>query len=122
AVQRFMQEGKHIGYGFCLSRFGGGISSFAYLRNLPLDFLKIDSSLTYRLTSDPIDTVIVRAILAIGERMQIKVIAQYIKDNAIQEQLSQLGMDFMQGSTSELVSFEPNEPKSSTKSGSLSGS
>lgn len=105
-VQNFMQEGKKMGYGFCLSRFGGGISSFAYLRNLPLDFLKIDSSLTYRLTSDPIDAVIVRAILSIGDRMQIRVIAQNVSNQAVKELLTSLGIDYTQGSNKEILPLE----------------
>ena len=107
AVQRFMQEGKKTGYGFCLSRFGGGISSFAYLRNLPLDFLKIDSSLTYRLASDPIDSVIVHAILAIGEHMHIRVITQHVQDPTTRDLLTSLGIHYIQQSNNDLIPLEP---------------
>ncbi|WKJ90974.1 diguanylate cyclase [Methylomonas montana] len=100
-VQHFMQEGKKTGYHFCLSRFGGGVSSFAYLRNLPLDFIKIDSSLTQRLASDPIDAVIVRAIQAISEHMQIRIISYYTADAAMREFQGKLGIDYTQGSQAE---------------------
>ncbi|MGZ4957620.1 MAG: diguanylate cyclase [Methylomonas sp.] len=106
-VQRFMQEGKKAGYGFCLSRFGGSVSSFAYLRNLPLDFLKIDGSLTHRLDADPVDAVIVRAIQAIGEQMNIRLIAQYEQDQVIREFLSALGVDYMFGPSTGLMPLEP---------------
>lgn len=101
ALQHFMQQGKKAGYCFCLSQFGGGISSFTYLRNLPLDFIKIDSSLTQRLASDPIDAVIVRAIQAISEHMHIRVISYYTQDPAMRELLSRLGIDYIQNSQTE---------------------
>lgn len=106
-VQRFMLEGKKAGYGFCLSRFGGGVSSFAYLRNLPLDFLKIDGSLTHRLDSDPIDAVIVRAIQAISEHMNIRIITHYVQEQSTREFLGDLGVDYMLGPGNELIPLEP---------------
>lgn len=105
-VHHFMQEGKKAGYRFCLSQFGGGISSFTYLRNLPLDFIKIDSSLTQRLASDPIDAVIVRAIQAISEYMHIRVISYYTQDPAMREFLSSLGIDYIQNSQAESKPLE----------------
>lgn len=106
-VQRFMLDGKKSGYGFCLSKFGGGISSFAYLRNLPLDFLKIDGSLTYRLASDPIDSIIVRAIQSIGQHMKIRVIAQHMPGKSMKEVLSAMGIDYIQGPSNALIPMEP---------------
>lgn len=105
-VQHFMREGKKTGYGFCLSRFGAGVSSFAYLRNLPLDYLKIDSSLTHRLDSDPIDAVIVRAIQAIGQHMHIRIISQNLPDQSLRELMSSLGIDYMLEPVSELMPLE----------------
>lgn len=106
AVQRFMLDGKKSGYGFCLSKFGGGISSFAYLRNLPLDFLKIDGSLTHRLASDPIDSIIVRAIQSIGQHMQIRVIAQHIPGQNTKDFLATMGIDYAQGPSNALTALE----------------
>lgn len=95
--QKFMWECGGLGYRFCLSHFGGGISSFGYVRNLPLAFLKIDSSLTRRVESDPVDEEIIRAIQKIGERLRILIIAQNVESQAAADRLRGLGIHYIAG-------------------------
>ncbi|MGX2040315.1 diguanylate cyclase [Methylocaldum sp. MU1018] len=96
-VQDFISKGRAQGYRFCLSQFGGGVSSFAYIRNLPLDFLKIDDSLTYRVEIDDIDEAIVSAIQNIAEHMNILTIAQNVNGRTLLERLRTLGIHYAQG-------------------------
>ncbi|HLF95895.1 MAG TPA: diguanylate cyclase, partial [Methylococcaceae bacterium] len=117
-VQSFMLAGKKAGYRFCLGQFGGGISSFGYIRNLPLDFLKIDSSLTGRAGSDPIDAAIVRAIQDIGEHMHVRLVAQNVQDQSTREFLSALGIHYGQGPLfSQPIPLEPARPAPSADAG-----
>lgn len=97
AVRHFITKCKEQGYRFCLSQFGGGFSSFAYVRNLPLDFFKIDDSLTHRIEIDPIDEAIVGAIQNIAEQMNIRTIAQDVSSPTLLERLRGLGIHYAQG-------------------------
>jgi len=99
SAQHFMQLARQQGYTFCLSRFGSGVSSFAYLRNLPLEFIKIDSSLTQQLDTDPIDGIIVHAIKSIGEHMQIRIVCHHLEHPNLRDTVCQLGVDYIQAST-----------------------
>lgn len=95
--QKLMHELQGLGYRFCLSHFGGGVSSFAYIRNLPLAYLKIDSSLTRRVGTDPVDEEIIRAIQRIADRLQIKTFAQDLDSEATLGVLRDLGIHYVQG-------------------------
>lgn len=106
-AQHFMRQANNQGYVFCLSRFGSGISSFAYLRNLPLDFLKIDRSLTHQLDTDPIDSVIVRAIKSIGEHMHIRIISHHLENPDLRDMVCKLGIDYIQAPDDESVPLDP---------------
>jgi|GEM_PF-1794364 len=100
-VQDFMSRCKEQGYRFCLNQFGGGVSSFAYVRNLPLDFLKIDDGLTHRIEVDGIDKAIVSAIQNIAENMNILTIAQNVNSPSRLERLRTLGIHYAQGAAAE---------------------
>ena len=97
-AMRFINSLKEIGCKFSLDDFGRGLSSFGYLKDLPVDYLKIDGSFVRDLAHDPIDYAMVEAINQIGHVMDIATIAEYVQTNAALELLSGLGVDFVQGS------------------------
>lgn len=93
----FIGELKKKGFLFSLDDFGSGLSSFAYLKNLPVDFLKIDGVFVKNMHRDPVDYATVRAINEIGHAMGKKTIAEYVENELIHDQLRQLGVDYSQG-------------------------
>ena len=93
----FMIKLKALGYCFALDDFGSGMSSFAYLKNLPIDFLKIDGVFVKDIAHDPIDYAMVKSINEIGHAMGLKTIAEFVENNAILKKLEEIGVDYVQG-------------------------
>lgn len=96
-AHRFMKRLKLLGCTFSLDDFGSGFSSLAYLKNLPVDFLKIDGAFVKDLSKDPIGFAMVEAINNIGHVMGIKTIAEFVTDGMVKEKLMSIGVDFAQG-------------------------
>ena len=93
----FIQTLRAIGCRFALDDFGTGVSSFAYLKNLPVDFLKIDGVFVKDMLEDPIDRVVVQAIHSIGHEMGKITVAEFVENDAIRDELSRIGVDLSQG-------------------------
>lgn len=93
----FMNRMKIIGCKFSLDDFGTGLSSYSYLRNLPVDYVKIDGVFVKDLADSPGDYAVVRSINEIGHYMGKKTIAEYVENDQILEQLSEIGVDYAQG-------------------------
>lgn len=96
-ASEFMKELKECGCRFALDDFGSGLSSFSYLKNLPVDYLKIDGSFVKEVSRDDIDRALVTSIQQIGEVMSLKTIAEKVEDEETLVVLKQIGIDYVQG-------------------------
>ncbi len=96
-AQIFITEFKQLGCKFSLDDFGSGLSSFAYLKSLPVDYLKIDGAFVKDMVKDPIDRAMVESIHNIGSVLELKTIAEFVEDDEILKALKQVGVNFAQG-------------------------
>lgn len=97
ATRSLIEELRSLGYAFSLSGFGGSPNSFAYLRNLPVDYLKIDGSLVRAVDDDSIDRAIIDGIVNVARVMGIRTIASMVEDEGSLDMLRILGVDYVQG-------------------------
>ncbi len=96
-AMRFISVLKNMGCRFVLDDFGKGLSSFSYLKNLPVDYLKIDGEFVRNLTSDPIQAALVGSIHEIGRVMGLRTIAESVEDKETLDALREIGVDYVQG-------------------------
>jgi diguanylate cyclase (GGDEF)-like protein/PAS domain S-box-containing protein len=88
---------RDMGCRFALDDFGVGLSSFGYLRNLSVDYLKLDGSFVKNMVNNKTDYEMVRAVNQIGHTMNILTIAEFVEDEAILQAVRELGVDYAQG-------------------------
>ncbi|WP_161634928.1 EAL domain-containing protein [Leptolyngbya sp. Heron Island J] len=93
----FIRALRRLGCCFALDDFGSGMSSFAYLKALPVDFLKIDGGFIRDITSDSTTEAIVESIHRIGNVMGLQIIAESVENDAILTKMQTIGIDYVQG-------------------------
>jgi len=93
----FMRELKARGCRFSLDDFGSGVSSFVYLKTLPVDFLKIDGQFAAHVAIDAVDRSMVEAITKVGRAMQVATIAEKVESAEVLAVLKAIGVDYIQG-------------------------
>jgi len=96
-VQTFIDELSTLGCEFALDDFGSGLSSFSYLKNFKVKYLKIDGSFIRNITSDRIDRELVAAMNQVGHALGIETIAEFVESPEHIAVLRSLGVDYLQG-------------------------
>jgi EAL domain-containing protein (putative c-di-GMP-specific phosphodiesterase class I) len=96
-ARQLMQEFKGMGCQFALDDFGSGMSSFTYLKTLPVDYLKIDGSFVKDVVTDSVAEAIVGSINSIAQEMGLQTIAEFVASEAILAKISALGINYAQG-------------------------
>jgi EAL domain-containing protein (putative c-di-GMP-specific phosphodiesterase class I) len=96
-VVHMIERLRHAGCMIALDDFGAGMSSFGYLKNLPVDMIKIDGSFVRDLDTDPMSRTIISAITQIGHQRGLKVVAEWVSAKHMLKSLHSLGVDYGQG-------------------------
>lgn len=96
-AKRFINQVRALGCEFYLDDFGSGLASYSYLKDLPVDCVKIDGIFIKNIAEDPNDYALVKSIIGIAHFMKKKVVAEYVENEAIMIRLRELEVDYVQG-------------------------
>ncbi|MDZ7841916.1 MAG: EAL domain-containing protein [Gammaproteobacteria bacterium] len=97
SAAEFIEQVRGLGHFCALDDFGSGLSSFAYLKNLPVDYVKIDGQFVRDINTDPIDLAMVKSITEIARIMNKRTIAEFAETIPVLDRLRDIGVDFAQG-------------------------
>ncbi len=93
----FIEHLKQLGCEFSLDDFGSGLSSFSYLRSLPVDYLKIDGCFVADIVEDTSNRAIVKSFNTLAHDMGMKTVAEYVETQKAADLLTEMGIDYLQG-------------------------
>ena len=93
----FMERIRKLGVQFALDDFGKGVSSYGYLRKLPVNILKIDGEFVQNLAKDAFNRVTVKNMVEIAKVLELKTVAEFVEDEETLKELSKIGVDYYQG-------------------------
>ena len=96
-ARQFMNKARDLGCLIALDDFGSGLSSFAYIKNLPVDIIKIDGQFVRQILEDETSRVMVEAVQGIARALGLKTIAEFVENEAIAQALLEIGIDMGQG-------------------------
>jgi EAL domain-containing protein (putative c-di-GMP-specific phosphodiesterase class I) len=96
-ARRFVDVLHGMGCEFALDDFGGGLSSFANLKTLPINYLKIDGSFIRDLGVDTVNQAVVAAMIDLSRSLNFRVVAEQVEDQSSLDKARQMGIDFIQG-------------------------
>jgi diguanylate cyclase (GGDEF)-like protein/PAS domain S-box-containing protein len=96
-ARRFVGVLHGMGCKFTIDDFGSGVASFSSLKNLPLDYLKLDGSFMRNLAKDSVSQTMVTAMIKLARTLNFKIIAEQVEDNAALDVARKMGVDFVQG-------------------------
>ena len=94
---KLIKSVKDLGCQIALDDFGSGLSSFGYLKKLPVDYLKIDGTFITEILTDSVDLAMVKSINEVGQLLGKQTIAEFVESEAIASKLKEIGVDFCQG-------------------------
>jgi EAL domain-containing protein (putative c-di-GMP-specific phosphodiesterase class I) len=97
AATRLLKELRKLGCPIGLDDFGTGMSSFGYLRRLPVDYVKIDGSFVFKMDTDPVDRAMVASIHRIVRVMGLRTVAEHVESHSVLAALRDVGVDYAQG-------------------------
>lgn len=95
--REFIKGMKAIGCRFALDDFGAGMSSFVYLRDLPVDMVKIEGTFCQNMVSSAVDKAMVKSIVEISKLMHLEVVAECIENETVAALCAEMGVDYLQG-------------------------
>lgn len=96
-VRHFMSELSSLGCQFSLDDFGSGLCSFGYLKNLSVDYVKVDGAFVRNVAADPVDRSVVAAIAQVAHTMGIETVAEHVETEVIRQALPSMGVNLVQG-------------------------
>jgi EAL domain-containing protein (putative c-di-GMP-specific phosphodiesterase class I) len=96
-ARRFIEVLHGMGCEFALDNFGSGLSSFATLRTLPMDYLKIDGSFIRNLAADSVNQAMVGAMIELSRSLNFRIVAEQVEDQSSLDKVTGMGIDFVQG-------------------------
>ncbi|MFQ3250962.1 MAG: diguanylate cyclase (GGDEF)-like protein/PAS domain S-box-containing protein [Glaciecola sp.] len=96
-IYDFMEELRKVGCSFALDDFGTGLASFSYLKQIPVECLKIDGTFVKNMAQDEVDCAMVKAICDIGHALNKTLVAEFVQDQRSRVLLDAMGVEFLQG-------------------------
>jgi EAL domain-containing protein (putative c-di-GMP-specific phosphodiesterase class I) len=96
-LAHFIMKLKNEGFMFAIDDFGSGFSSFHYIKNFPIDFIKIEGDFIRNILSDDVDKAFVKSALTLAEGLNIRTVAEYVENGEVLASLKELGVDDAQG-------------------------